>query len=104
MSTAQNALPEGLLADVEVMLGVTWESEQTDAQYTEWILGGMDYLNDKLGAAGDYMVPGKPRSLLFEYVRYARDAALDVFESNYRSLLLAMQNNRKVSAYEAATL
>ena len=45
------------------------------------------------------MVPGYPRQLLKEYVRYARDAALDVFENNYRGLILAMQNQRGVSAY-----
>ena len=36
-----------------------------------------------------------------EYVRYARDGALDVFENNYQHLILAMQNNRKVMDYAA---
>ena len=34
-----------------------------------------------------------------EYVRYARDSALEVFETNYQSLILTMQNERRVSAY-----
>ena len=34
-----------------------------------------------------------------EYVRYARDSALDVFENNYQSLILSMQSERRVSAY-----
>ena len=42
-----------------------------------------------------------PRTLLMEYVRYARDSALDVFESNYLSMLLGMQNEKAVKNYEA---
>ena len=44
---------------------------------------------------------GMPRTLLMEYVRYARDSALDVFESNYLSMLLGMQNEKAVKNYEA---
>ena len=40
-----------------------------------------------------------PRTLLMEYVRYARDAALDVFENNYLSLLLDMQQRRAVERF-----
>ena len=36
-----------------------------------------------------------------DYIRYGRDGALDVFENNYRHLLLAMQNNRRVRDYAA---
>lgn len=90
-------MPAGLLEDVEVMLGVTWQDPVTDKQYTNWILSGMAYLDEKRGAPGDYTVPGEPRTLLVEYVRYARDSALEVFEANYLNRLLAMQHNRKVS-------
>ena len=40
--------------------------------------------------------------MLLEYVRYARDGAMDVFENNYLHLLTAMQNERRVKAYVAA--
>ena len=59
----------------------------------------MAYLDDKAGEELDYTQAGYGRSLLLDYVRYARDGAADVFENNYRHLLLAMQNNRKVAAY-----
>lgn len=88
-----------LLDDVRNRLDITWEDQDTDRKVMGWIEDGVAYLNDKLGEPGDYTVPGFPRTLLFEYARYARDAALDVFENNYRSLLLAMQNDRKVGAY-----
>lgn len=95
------ATREQLLSDVRNVLNVTWLDEGTDLRLLNFIDAGVAYLNDKLGEAGDYSNPGYPRSLLFEYVRYARDEALDVFENNYLSLILAMQNNRKVGAYAA---
>lgn len=95
------AARQSLLSDVRNVLDVTWEDESTDQRLLIFIDAGVAYLNDKLGEAGDYMNPGYPRSLLFEYVRYARDEALDVFENNYLSLILAMQNGRKVDAYAA---
>lgn len=96
MSGAVRALPEGLLDDVKTYLDITWDDEQTDRKITGLIEDGMAYLDDKLGEAGDYLSPGYPRTLIKEYVRYARDAALDVFENNYQSLILAMQADRGV--------
>lgn len=92
-------LPEGLLRDVKNYLDITWDDEATDRKYTGLIAGGMAYLNDKAGEKLDYTREGYGRSLLMDYVRYARDSALDVFEINYRHLLLAMQNNRRVVLY-----
>ena len=89
-------LPEGLLDDIKTYLDITWDDEQTNRRITGLIEDGMAYLDDKLGEAGDYLSPGYPRTLLNEYVRYARDAALDVFENNYQSLILAMQADRGV--------
>lgn len=95
------ATRESLLHDVRNVLDVTWTDENTDLKLMNFIDAGVAYLDDKLGTAGDYLSPGYPRSLLFEYVRYARDEALDVFENNYLGLILAMQNSRKVGAYAA---
>lgn len=102
--TPRTEVPAGLLGDVKVQLDVTWEDPQTDQKYTQMILSGMAYLDDKYGAQADYTVPGEPRTLLFEYVRYARDSALDVFETNYLNRLLAMQNGRRVAAYVEGTV
>lgn len=97
------SLPVGLLEDVETFLGVTWYDAETDRNYELHIRNGMSYLNGKLGEGTDYTVPGLPRTLLFEYVRYSRDMALDVFENNYMSLILAMQNERRVQRYVEST-
>ena len=96
MSGAVRELPEGLLDDIKVYLQITWDDNVTDQRVTGFIEDGMAYLDDKLGKAGDYTSPGYPRTLLKEYCRYARDAALDVFENNYQSQILARQGNRGV--------
>lgn len=97
-------LPAGLLDDIKAILDVTWQDPVTDIKYTALIQSGMAYLNDKYGGEADYTVPGEPRTLLTEYVRYARDSALDVFETNYLNRLLAMQNKRRLTAYVAGTV
>lgn len=95
----RNSLPEGLLSDVKNYLNITWDDEATDAKVSGLIASGMMYLNLKYGEEADYTADGMPRTLLMEYVRYARDSALDVFETNYQSLLLGMQNEKAVSDY-----
>lgn len=85
-----------LLADVKNWLNITWDDPGTDRKVSGIIEDGIVYLNDKAGEELDYASPGYPRRLLFEYARYARDEALDVFENNYRSMILAMQHNRMI--------
>lgn len=98
---SQETLSE-LLAAVKIVLQVTWSDPATDARLMELIQLGAAYLDDKRGEPADYTVPGYPRLLLLEYVRYARDEALDVFETNYESLILSMRHNRMVTTYAAA--
>ena len=100
MAVSRDSLPQGLLADVKNWLDITWDDEATDAKVSGLIASGMVYLDGKLGVAGDYTRDGLPRTLLLEYCRYGRDSALDVFENNYRAMILDMQNGRKVSAFE----
>ena len=95
----RNDLPQGLLADVKNYLDITWEDQATDAKISGLIASGMVYINQKYGAEADYTVDGMPRTLLMEYVRYARDSALDVFESNYQALILTAQQESMVSDY-----
>lgn len=95
----RDSLPEGLLTDVKNFLDITWDDGATDAKVSGLIASGMAYMDGKLGEAGDYMADGMPRTLLMEYVRYARDSALDVFEGNYLALLLDMRHERAVRRY-----
>lgn len=85
-----------MLEAVKNNLNITWDDPGTDQKILGIIEDGMVYLNDKAGGELDYSFPGYGRRLLFEYARYARDEALDVFENNYRSMILAMQNNQMI--------
>lgn len=96
---ARNELPEGLLEDVKNNLDITWDDEATDKKISGLIAAGMAYLDGKLGEETDYTLDGNPRTLLMEFVRYARDGALDIFETNYLSLLMTAQNARAVELY-----
>lgn len=96
---ARDSLPAELLDAIKCYLGITWHDDNTDTKIAGLTAAGMAYLDGKYGGQADYDSDGLPRTLLFEYVRYARDAALDVFENNYRSMILAMQHDRKVEAY-----
>lgn len=88
-----------LLNDVKNELGVTWQDEATDNLYRGLIARATAYLDGKGGAVLDYDDDDMPRALMIEYVRYARDAALDVFENNYLSMILALQHRGAVDAY-----
>ena len=95
-------MDDALLEDVKNYLNITWSDGGTDKKISVLIQSAMFYLNNKAGGEMDYTAEGFPRILLFEYVRYARDEALDVFENNYLSMLLAMQNERRVNNVQSA--
>lgn len=92
-------ISDALFADIEANLDITWTDAVLERKLRSHIRSGIAYINAKLGAEADYEADGYPRTLLFEYVRYARDGALDVFENNYLSMILAMQNQRAVREY-----
>lgn len=100
----RQTVPAALLADVKNYLNITWDDEATDAKINGLIASAAAYLDSKLGGQPDYEADGMPRTLLMEYVRYARDSALDVFESNYLALILTAQNESLVmqNAVESA--
>lgn len=97
-------IPAELLADVKNYLNITWEDEATDEKIRGLIASGSVYLDGKGGETMDYEADGESRTLLFEYVRYMRDGAQDVFENNYLARILAMQNERAVSRNVADTV
>lgn len=103
MLSREEIILSGLLDEIKNSLDVTWADEATDKKYCGLISSGMQYLDGKAGGEMDYRDEGGiGLTLLREYVRYARDGAMDVFETNYLHLLLSMQNDRKVKAYAAA--
>ena len=103
MAVNRESLPEGLLCTVKNYLNITWSDSATDAKIRGIIASGMMYLNGKAGAEMDYQADGAARTLLFEYARYMRDEALDVFENNYLPMILAMRHERMVKDYVQET-
>lgn len=95
----RQTVPPALLADVKNYLNITWDDEATDAKINGLIASAAAYLDSKLGGQPYYEADGMSRTLLMEYVRYARDSALDVFESNYQALILTAQQESMVSDY-----
>ena len=93
---AAQGLPAGLLAQIETALDITWSDAGTDAKIMSLAEDGITYLNNKAGSAQNYLEPGIARTLLFAWVRYARDNATDVFENNYLSLIIAMQSEAEL--------
>lgn len=95
----RESVPADLLADVKNYINITWDDDATDAKISGLIASAAAYLDGKLGGQPDYEADGMPRTLLMEYVRYARDSALDVFESNFQALILTAQQEGMVLQY-----
>lgn len=83
-----------LLQEIKNYLDITWEDSATDQKVEGMIQAGVCYLERKAGEALDFKTQPDALALLKDYVRYARDGAADVFENNYRSLILDMQHDR----------
>lgn len=103
MAAGRGDISAELLTDVKNHLDITWSDEATDSKVRGLIASGMVYLDKRAGRARDYEADGTPRTLLLEYTRYLRDSALDVFENNYRSMILSMRHERVVADYGVET-
>lgn len=97
MAARRDSIPADLLSDVKNYLDITWDDEATDRKVRGFIASGIAYLDQKAGGGQDYGADGTARTLLLEYCRYFRDSALDVFENNYRSMILSMRHERVVT-------
>ena len=95
---------QALMDDVRSYLNITWRDPDTDNRVGIWISQGIAYLDGKRGCMVDYTKPSTSRTLLLEFCRYMRDSALDVFENNYRSMILSMQNEEAVARYVEKTV
>ena len=90
-----------LLADVKNYLDITWEDEAGDLKLSGIISRGVKYINNVAGAGLDYSIEDKPRELLYDYCRYVRSNALEMFQQNYLHELLSLQIAQEVKSYAA---
>ena len=90
-----------LLAAVRNYLSITWVDADLDSKITGMINRGITYVDDCGGDEFDYAAEGQARSLLFDYVRYARSGALSDFWADYRVELVALRSATEVAKYVA---
>ena len=91
-----------LLADVKNYLDITWADENTDAKVSGIIQRGMIFLNAKAGGELDYSAEERPKELLMEYCKYARNGILHEFKINYAPFLTDLRT-KGGGAYGEAT-
>lgn len=97
-------LPEGLLTAVKGYLRITWTDTATDTNLTGMINRGMARLQEIAGATLDFTLENMPRSLLFDYVRYANSQALEAYEKNFASELMSLHLKSLVAAEVAEVI
>lgn len=87
-----------MLQEIKNYLKITWDDE--DDFLTSLINRGRTKLNELTGAELDFETEGLPRSLLFDYVRYAYNNASEYWEENYQHEILRLQLMTGVSMLE----
>ena len=97
-------MPDGLLDDIKNYLHITWQDENTDKNLTGMINRGMARLQQIAGVPLDFVKEDLPRSLLFDYCRYANSQALEVFEKNFESELLELNLSNQFTEPEKLTV
>lgn len=91
-----------LLTSIRLELSITWADTELDTRLKGLIKRGISYINDCAGAESDYIVEGQAKSLLFDYVRYARSGHLNDFWEDYKRELSALRSAMEVAAYVAS--
>jgi len=88
-----------MLDAVKDYLKITWDDE--DGEVARLIAQGEAILEGLAGAELDFQSEGLPRSLLFDYVRYAYNNASEYFEDNFAKQILRLQLMTGVAELEA---
>lgn len=88
-----------MLESLKNYLNITYEDPETDRMLEGALKRGQAVLNDYAGAEQDYEQEGLPRQLLFDYCRYVRSHAAEMFEVNFRHDLGALRELAEVRRY-----
>ena len=91
-------MPIGLLEAIKAYLHITWEDANTETNLTGMINRGMARLQKIAGVSLDFALEDDARALLFDYVRYANSQALEVWETNFASELMALHINSLIDS------
>ena len=94
--------PEELMSDVKDYLNISYDDEQTDRLLLSALARGMNIIDDYAGSPMDYSQEGAAKQLLFDYCRYVRSQATEMFEINYRHELNALRENAETEVLRHA--
>lgn len=80
-----------ILEAVRNYLDITYYDTETDKKLIGIIERGKKYLDKRAGTEQGYEKDSEEYALLLDYCRYARNNALEMFEQNFRSELIALR-------------
>ena len=72
-----------LLRDLRIYLNITWEDAELDKKIMGLAARGMVAIDRDGGQEYNYLQEAPPRQLLFDFVRYGRDDALEQWRINF---------------------
>lgn len=87
-----------MLVELKAYLNIAYEDELSDQALVGMVKRGKAVLDDYAGEKRDYEKEGLPRQLLFDYCRYARSHALEMFSVNFGRELIALREQAELEA------
>lgn len=90
--------PESLIDELKDFLCIAFDDERTDRALKAALSRGMSVIEDYAGATIDYSQDGAEKQLLFDYCRYVRSQAAEMFETNFRHDLIALRAKYETEA------
>lgn len=81
-----------LIDDALDYLQITWEDQTLRRKLEGGLERGKVLLEEYAGETLNFDVPGTPQALLFDYLRYVRSDATEMFEINYQRDLMRLRN------------
>ncbi len=91
-------MDEQLLVDVKEYLNISYVDDATDRVLTGALKRGKSIIDGYAGAEQDYSQEGLHRQLLFDYCRYVRSHAAEMFEINFRRDLINLRELTEIQA------
>lgn len=87
-----------MLGELKAYLNIAYEDAMSDQALAGMVKRGKAMLDDYAGEKQDYETEGLPRQLLFDYCRYARSHALEMFSVNFGRELITLREKAELEA------
>ena len=93
-----------LINDALDYLQITWQDDALQRKLEGAMARGEALIDEYAGTPQDYNIPGTAQGLLFDYLRYVRSDATEMFEQNYQRDLLRLRRNAMADIAIAAAI